>query len=97
MKTLRCICRYYLLSLFIWVFGPAFAQERGFLTVCPDEDHSWFVTDALETSEGCFVVCASDSWGDNSMLLKISSEGDVLGRTIIAAQDTAVLSVLVFR
>ena len=80
----------FFLSLFIWVFGPAFAQERGFLTVCPDEDHSWFVTDALETSEGCFVVCASDSWGDNSMLLKISSEGDVLGRTIIAAQDTAV-------
>ena len=65
-----------------------YAQEKGFLTTFSEEGHSWSVTDALETYSGDFVICSYDRWGNGSLLLKISAEGDILSSMPILAADT---------
>ena len=66
------------------------AQEKGFLTTYSEVDHSWFVTDAIETSNGSFLVTAYDDWGPSSLLLKLSVEGEILARATVEAVDTTV-------
>ena len=66
------------------------AQEKGFLTTFSEADHSWFVTDALETTNGGFIISAHDDWGPSSLLLKLSAEGEILARAIVVAEDTTV-------
>ena len=58
------------------------AQEKGFLTT--------FVTDAIETSNGSFLVTAYDDWGPSSLLLKLSPEGDILVNRGVMAEDTTI-------
>ena len=66
------------------------AQEKGFLTTYSEVDHSWFVTDAIETSNGSFLVTAYDDWGPSSLLLKLSPEGDILVNRGVMAEDTTI-------
>ena len=66
------------------------AQEKGFLTTYSEVDHSWFVTDAIETSNGSFLVTAYDDWGPSSLLLKLSPEGDILVDRGVMAEDTTI-------
>ena len=86
MKTRRIL----LVLLWIVAIGPLASQEKGFLTTFSEADHSWFVTDAIETSNGEFLVCANDDWGSSSLLLKLSAEGEMLCKTIVAAEDTTI-------
>ena len=72
------------------LFDCCYAQEKGFLTTYSEADHSWFVTDAIETSNGGFLVTAYDDWGPGSLLLKLSVEGEILARATIEAVDTTV-------
>lgn len=81
-KLFFVLCAFYCLSLS--------AQEKGFLTTYSEADHSWFVTDAIETSNGGFLVTAYDDWGPGSLLLKLSVEGEILARATIEAVDTTV-------
>lgn len=66
------------------------AQEKGFLTTYSEVDHSWFVTDAIETSDGGFLVSAYDYWGPSSMLLKLSVEGEIQAKRSVMAEDTTI-------
>jgi len=81
-KLFFVLCTFYCLSLS--------AQEKGFLTTYSETDHSWFVTDAIETTNGNFLVCAHDDWGASSLLLKLSAVGEILCKTIVAAEDTTI-------
>ena len=81
-KLLLALCAFYCLSLS--------AQEKGFLTTYSEADHSWFVTDAIETSNGGFLVSAYDYWGPSSLLLKLSAEGEILVKRSVMAEDTII-------
>ena len=79
-----------LLVLLLWVSTtPLVAQNNCFLTTFSSEDKSWLVTDAVETSMGDYLLCAYDDWGGESLILKLSSEGEIVGQVIVAATDTA--------
>lgn len=77
-----------LLCFFIGLFWGSYAQERGFLNIYSEENHSWLVTDALEISDGDFFICAYDRWGEGSLLLKLSSEGEIICKTLVLVADT---------
>lgn len=81
-KLFFVLCAFYCLSLS--------AQEKGFLTTYSEADHSWFVTDAIETSNGGFLVSAYDYWGPSSMLLKLSVEGEIQAKRSVMAEDTTI-------
>lgn len=76
--------------MFLWMvaIGPLTCQVNSFLTTYSDEDKSWYVTDAVETSMGDFILCAYDDWDVGSMILKLSSEGEIVSQAIVAATDT---------
>ena len=80
------------LLVFLWIvaIGPLASQEKGFLTTFSEADHSWLVADAIETTNGNFLVCAHDDWGASSLLLKLSAVGEILCKTIVAAEDTTI-------
>lgn len=88
MKTSCCILAFLLFSKMVSICGNA--QEKGFLTTFSEADHSWFVTDAIETSNGGFLICAYDYWGPSSLLLKLSTEGEILVKRNIVAEDTTI-------
>ncbi len=88
MKT-KCRIVTFLL-FFVGVTFCCNAQEKGFLTTYSELDHSWFVTDAIETSDGGFLVSAYDYWGPSSLLLKLSPEGDILVNRGVMAEDTTI-------
>ena len=88
MKT-KCRIVTFLL-FFVGVTFCCNAQEKGFLTTYSEPDHSWFVTDAIETSNGSFLVTAYDDWGPSSLLLKLSPEGDILVNRGVMAEDTTI-------
>ena len=88
MKT-KCRIVTFLL-FFVGVTFCCNAQEKGFLTTYSEPDHSWFVTDAIETSDGGFLVSAYDYWGPSSLLLKLSPEGDILVNRGVMAEDTTI-------
>ena len=88
MSKNNCILVFLLFSGML--LNCCYAQEKGFLTTYSEEDHSWRVTDAVETQNREFIICAFDEWGSSSMLLKLSAEGEVLAKTTIAAEDTTV-------
>ena len=73
------------------------AQEKGFLTTYSEADYSWFVTDALETTNGGFMICAYDDWGPSSLLLKLSAEGEILAGANVVAEDTTVYAYRLLR
>lgn len=77
-----------LLFLLLGRLGASYAQKEGFLVTFSEEGHSWLVTDALETYSGDFVICSYDRMGEGSLLLKISTEGDILASMPILAADT---------
>lgn len=77
-----------LLCLLVVLLEVSHAQEKGFLTTYSETNHSWLVSDALETSNGEIIICSHDYWGEGNMLLKLSTEGDVLARKLIVATDT---------
>ena len=79
-----------LVGLLLFRFEVCYAQEKGFLTTFSEADHSWFVTDAIETSNGGFLICAYDDWGPSSLLLKLSAEGEILAKANVVAEDTIV-------
>ncbi len=66
------------------------AQEKDFFVTFSEETHSWFVTDALETPNGEFIISAYDDWGPSSLLLKLSFEGEILAWATVEAVDTTV-------
>ena len=78
------------IAFLLFCHCKSYAQEQGFLTRFSEEDHSWFVTDALESPNGYFLISAYDNWGASSLLLKLSAEGDVVAMTTVAAEDTTV-------
>ena len=83
----------FLTTFLLFFVGVTFccnAQEKGFLTTYSELDHSWFVTDAIETSDGGFLVSAYDYWGPSSLLLKLSPEGDILVNRGVMAEDTTI-------
>ena len=86
---------------FLLFFGMLFdcccAQEKGFLTNYSEADYSWFVTDALETTNGGFMICAYDDWGPSSLLLKLSAEGEILAKANVVAEDTTVYAYRLLR
>ena len=88
MKT-KCRIVAFLL-FFVGVTFCCNAQEKGFLTTYSEPDHSWFVTDAIETSDGGFLVSAYDYWGPSSMLLKLSVEGEIQAKRSVMAEDTTI-------
>lgn len=88
MKT-KCRIVTFLL-FFVGVTFCCNAQEKGFLTTYSEPDHSWFVTDAIETSDGGFLVSAYDYWGPSSMLLKLSVEGEIVVKRSVMAEDTTI-------
>ena len=88
MKT-KCRIVAFLL-FFVGVTFCCNAQEKGFLTTYSEVDHSWFVTDAIETSDGGFLVSAYDYWGPSSMLLKLSVEGEIQAKRSVMAEDTTI-------
>ena len=88
MKT-KCRIVTFLL-FFVGVTFCCNAQEKGFLTTYSEVDHSWFVTDAIETSDGGFLVSAYDYWGPSSMLLKLSAEGEIVVKRSVMAEDTTI-------
>ena len=88
MKT-KCRIVTFLL-FFVGVTFCCNAQEKGFLTTYSELDHSWFVTDAIETSDGGFLVSAHDYWGPSSMLLKLSVEGEIQAKRSVMAEDTTI-------
>lgn len=88
MKT-KCRIVTFLL-FFVGVTFCCNAQEKGFLTTYSEPDHSWFVTDAIETSDGGFLVSAYDYWGPSSMLLKLSAEGEIVVKRSVMAEDTTI-------
>ena len=88
MKT-KCRIVAFLL-FFVGVTFCCNAQEKGFLTTYSELDHSWFVTDAIETSDGGFLVSAYDYWGPSSMLLKLSVEGEIQAKRSVMAEDTTI-------
>ena len=90
MRMIRVSILVLLVGLLLFRFEVCYAQEKGFLTTYSEADHSWFVTDALEASNGSFVICASDYWGDDSMLLKLLPNGEIIAKTIITAEDTTI-------
>ncbi len=77
-------------AFLLFRFDVCYAQEKGFLATYSEENHSWFVTDALETSNGSFVICAYDYWGNESMLLKLLPNGEIIAKTSITAEDTTI-------
>lgn len=79
-----------LVGLLLFRFEVCYAQEKGFLTTYSEADHSWFVTDAIETSNGGFLVSAYDYWGPSSLLLKLSAEGEILVKRSVMAEDTTI-------
>jgi hypothetical protein len=79
-----------LLGLLMFCCLSLVAQEKGFLTTYSETDHSWFVTDALETTNGGFIISAYDYWGPSSLLLKLSAEGEILVKRNVMAEDTTV-------
>ncbi len=79
---------FFVVCLTIIICGNA--QEKGFLTTYSEPDHSWFVTDAIETSNGGFLVSAYDYWGPSSLLLKLSAEGEILVKRSVMAEDTTI-------
>ena len=85
-----CSVKLIFLCLFFGHFGSSPAQEKGFLTTFSEADHSWLVADAIETPNGNFLVCARDDWGASSLLLKLSGEGEILCKTVVAAEDTTI-------
>lgn len=87
MKTHRYIFAF---LLFLNVTLLCSAQEKGFLTTYSEPDHSWFVTDAIETSNGNFMVSAYDYWGPSSFLLKLSSQGEILVKRNVIAEDSTI-------
>ena len=88
MKT-KCRIVTFLL-FFVGVTFCCNAQEKGFLTTYSEVDHSWFVTDAIETSDGGFLVSAYDYWGPSSLLLKLSAEGEIVVKRSVMAEDTTI-------
>ena len=86
-----------LFSLFVFCGLSLAAQEKGFLTTYSEADHSWFATDALETKDGGFIICAYDDWGPSSLLLKLSAEGEILARENVVAEDTTVYAYRLLR
>lgn len=82
--------RYLLLVLLVVCNLFIIAQEKGFLTTYSEVDHSWFVTDVLETTNGNFIISAYDDWGPSSLLLKLSAEGEILAKANVVAEDTIV-------
>ena len=90
---MRRIRVFFLILVMAFLFfrpNVSYAQEKGFLSTFSEENHSWLVTDALEASDGSFVICAYDNWGDDSMLLRLSPDGEILAKTIITAEDTTI-------
>ena len=85
-----CMCKPILLCLIVVLLEASYAQEKGFLTTYSEADHSWFVTDAIETSNGGFLVSAYDYWGPSSLLLKLSAEGEILVKRSVMAEDTTI-------
>ena len=79
-----------LLALYAFSCLSLSAQEKGFQTTYSEADHSWFVTDAIETSNGGFLVSAYDYWGPSSLLLKLSAEGEILVKRSVMAEDTTI-------
>lgn len=79
-----------LLGLLMFCCLSLVAQEKGFLTTYSETDHSWFVTDALETTNGGFIISAYDYWGPNSLLLKLSAEGEIFVKRNVMAEDTTI-------
>ena len=91
MGRMKTKCR--IVTFLLFFVGVTFccnAQEKGFLTTYSELDHSWFVTDAIETSDGGFLVSAYDYWGPSSLLLKLSPEGDILVNRGVMAEDTTI-------
>ena len=87
--------RFYRLSILFFVFFLGIvslleAQKATFFFSFSEGNHSWHTTDAIETFSGDFVISAYDTWSDESVLLKLSSEGEILSKTIIVAEDTAI-------
>lgn len=75
---------------FLGIVSLLEAQEATFFFSFSEENHSWHTTDAIETFSGDFVISAYDTWSDESVLLKLSSEGEILSKTIIVAEDTTI-------
>lgn len=91
MGRMKTKCR--IVTFLLFFVGVTFccnAQEKGFLTTYSEPDHSWFVTDAIETSDGGFLVSAYDYWGPSSMLLKLSAEGEIVVKRSVMAEDTTI-------
>lgn len=72
------------------------AQEKGFLFSYTDTNHSWMARDAVETPAGDFVIGIRDDWGNEARLIKLSSDGSLLGEQPIVAEDTTVFLSRVF-